>query len=226
MAQLCARLDYEFLNPDLAHTALTHRSAGGQNNERLEFLGDAMLDLVISEYLYEHRPDASEGDLSRLRASLVKRESLAVIANEMGLGDYLTLGSGELRTGGFSRKSILADALEALLAAIYLDRGYPAAKKVVLYLFAERLENLPASAALRDPKTRLQEWLQGRGMAIPAYEVIAVSGQAHEQQFQVECQVESLAFRAIGNGTSRRRAEQDAASGMLQQISDGQKSSS
>jgi len=222
LTQLFMRLGYEFSDSELARVALTHRSAGGFNNERLEFLGDAMLDLVIAEYLFQFRPQASEGDLSRLRASLVKRETLASIAAELELGDYLKLGSGELRTGGFNRSSILADALEALLAAIYLEGGYQAARDVVLALYADRLENLPESAALRDPKTQLQEWLQARGIDRPAYSVESVSGLAHEQQFKVICTVATLEISCEGHGTSRRRAEQDAAEAALSRIGNEQ----
>ncbi len=222
LAQLFKRLDYEFSDSTLINAALTHRSATGAHNERLEFLGDALLDLVISEWLYRGKPDATEGDLSRLRASLVKRDSLATIAAGLEIGDCLRLGVGELRTGGFRRSSILADALEAMLGAIYLDGGYDAARNTVLHLFAERLENLPESAALRDPKTELQEWLQARGIDRPEYRVEEVTGMAHEQKFHVVCNVSAFELSADGYGTSRRRAEQDAARAALSCISDEQ----
>ncbi|MDH3590206.1 MAG: ribonuclease III [Gammaproteobacteria bacterium] len=221
MAQLFARLDYEFTDPDLARAALTHRSAGGSHNERLEFLGDALLGMLIAETLFQQHPDAAEGDLSRLRASLVKGETLAEIATQLELGDFLVLGSGELRSGGFRRSSILADALEALLAAVYLDGGFDAARRVVDHLYSGHLENLPDSADLRDPKTRLQELLQARGAARPVYRVESVSGQAHEQEFQVICEVAALDTFAEGRGTSRRRAEQAAAQSVLDRVDNG-----
>ncbi|NNF59790.1 MAG: ribonuclease III [Gammaproteobacteria bacterium] len=218
MAQLLARLDYDFSDTGLARAALTHRSAAGAHNERLEFLGDALLDLVIAEQLYQRCPDASEGDLSRLRASLVRRDTLAFIAGLLELGDYLEMGTGELRSGGFRRSSVLADTLEALLGAIYLDGGYDASRRVVLSLYAERLSSLPDPAQLRDPKTRLQEYLQGRGEARPDYRIASVSGRAHEQKFEVVCEVDALALQASGQGSSRRRAEQRAAQALLELI--------
>lgn len=218
LAQLLARLDYDFVDAGLARAALTHRSAAGAHNERLEFLGDALLDLVIAEQLYQRCPQASEGDLSRLRASLVRRDTLASVAGTLELGDYLEMGTGELRSGGYRRRSVLADTLEALLGAIYLDGGYDVARRVVLSLYAERLENLPDPAQLRDPKTRLQEYLQGRGQQLPAYRIAAVSGLAHEQQFEVECEVAALELQATGQGSSRRRAEQCAAQALLDLI--------
>lgn len=222
LAQLFARLDYEFDDSSLLQSALTHRSAGSDHNERLEFLGDALLDLVISEWLYLAKGDANEGDLSRLRASLVRRDSLASIATSLELGDYLAMGPGELRTGGFRRNSILADTLEAVLGAIYLDGGYAAGRHVVLQLFNDRLESLPESAALRDPKSELQEWLQARGAERPEYRVETVTGMAHEQKFHVVCNVAAFQLSADGYGTSRRRAEQDAAREALNCISDEQ----
>lgn len=218
LTQLSARLSYEFADPELARAALTHRSAGSKHNERLEFLGDALLDLVIAEQLYQHRPDANEGDLSRLRASLVKRDTLASIATEIELGEHLVMGAGELRSGGFRRNSVLADTLEALLAAVYLDGGYAAARDVVQRLYAGRLNELPESAELRDPKTRLQEWLQGRGEALPDYRIESVSGMAHEQEFSVVCEVTALGLSSAGHGSSRRRAEQQAAQSILDQL--------
>ncbi len=220
LAQLTARLAYEFSDIDLARAALTHRSAGGKNNERLEFLGDALLDLVISEQLYHLRPQANEGDLSRLRASLVRRDALARLAGELDLGDYLALGPGELRSGGYRRKSILADALEALLGAIYLDGGYTRASEVVLALYRESLEKLPDAAELRDPKTLLQERLQARGLDRPEYRVDQVAGEAHQQRFTVVCQVSAFDVETRGEGSSRRRAEQAAARAALDEISD------
>lgn len=208
-------LHYRFEDADLLNQALTHRSAAGNNNERLEFLGDAVLDLVISDAVYRARPDASEGDLSRLRASLVKEKTLAALAAELGVGDYLVLGSGEKKTGGHRRESILADALESIFGAVYLDSGVEAAKKIIERVFAKRLDKLPAAADLRDPKTRLQEWLQARGMGLPEYEVVNVTGKAHKRTFDVRCSVEQAPGVTHGTSTTRRNAEQEAAAEML-----------
>lgn len=208
-------LDYECRDPALLEAALTHRSAGGSHNERLEFLGDAVLNCVIAKLIFSEFAAADEGDLSRFRASLVSGEALAVIAAEIQLGDQLRLGSGELKSGGFRRKSILADALEALFGAIYLDGGFEAAARVIERLFVARLDRLPSAAELKDPKTRLQEFLQAKGLPLPAYAVTVVSGEAHNQSFEVSCSVESLALKSIGTGGSRRRAEQAAAQELL-----------
>jgi len=212
------RLGYEPLDPALFQAALTHRSASGRNNERLEFLGDAVLNLVASDQLYRRHPAATEGDLSRLRARVVSAEPLADIAQALELGEALQLGSGELKTGGFRRQSILADALEALIGAIYLDRGLDAARAVVEPLLEPRIAAAPEPEALKDPKTRLQEWLQARGLPLPAYAVTGVSGQPHEQRFVVRCEVESLGAAASGDGSSRRRAEQEAARLLLERL--------
>lgn len=208
-------LEYRFADPALLIRALTHRSAAGTNNERLEFLGDAVLGFVISEAVFELRPDASEGDLSKLRSSLVKDASLAELASDLGLGEHLILGSGERKTGGHRRESILADALEAVFGAVYLDSGFDAACEVIERLFEQRLQSLPDAEDLRDPKTRLQEWLQGRGMALPAYELVSATGKAHAQRFAVTCTVNELSHSTDGNSTTRRKAEQQAARRML-----------
>ena len=208
-------LEYRFADSELLTRALTHRSAGGTNNERLEFLGDAVLDFVISEAVFELRPDASEGDLSKLRSSLVKDVSLAELAGDLGLGEHLILGSGERKTGGHRRESILADALEAIFGAVYLDSGFDTACEVIERVFEQRLQSLPDAADLRDPKTRLQEWLQGRRMALPEYELVSVTGKAHAQRFAVMCTVEELSHATEGNSTTRRKAEQQAARRML-----------
>lgn len=208
-------LQYRFQDADLFTRALTHRSAPGRNNERLEFLGDAVLDFVISDAVYRQRPDADEGDLSRLRASLVKDTSLAQLAADIGLGAFLILGSGERKTGGHRRESILADALEAIFGAVFLDAGFEAARDVIARVFAKRLEELPDGAALRDPKTLLQEWLQARKLALPDYALIQVSGKAHEQRFRVSCAVAALSQTTVGESTTRREAEQQAARDML-----------
>lgn len=209
-------LHYRFDDTSLLARALTHRSAAGPNNERLEFLGDAVLDFVISEAIFYLRPDADEGDLSRLRASLVKDTSLAKIASEIGLGEYLILGSGEKKTGGHRRESILADALEAIFGAVFLDSGFRAAREMIEQVFAERLDNLPDARDLRDPKTRLQEWLQGRKLALPQYDLLEVTGKDHKQKFSVSCSVLELSQTTQGVASSRRKAEQKAARDMLE----------
>lgn len=208
---LQARLDYAFQNTELAQAAVTHRSAGGRNNERLEFLGDAVLGLVIAEALYRQLGALAEGDLSRLRASLVNRDTLAELGQELALGELLLLGAGERKSGGFRRKSILADAIEALLGAVYLDGGFTAARDLVLHLFTGRLQSLPDPEQLKDAKTRLQEYLQGRGLAIPVYDMLEVRGKAHEQSFVVRCEIAALDIVTQGTGRSRRLAEQQAA---------------
>ena len=215
---LSRTLGYSFKDPDLLQAAVTHRSAGSKNNERLEFLGDAVLGHVIAEWLYAEFPEASEGQLSRLRASLVKRETLADIARNLAVGDYLRLGSGELKSGGFRRDSILADALEALFGGIVLDSGFESCRAIIHHLFAGRIDQLSAGDELKDPKTRLQEYLQSRKLDLPVYQVIEVSGKSHSQQFVVECRVDSVQQCSKGAGSSRRRAEQTAAEAMLEQL--------
>lgn len=212
------RLGYSPRDFSLFESALTHRSAAGQNNERLEFLGDSVLNLLVSERLYGRYPEATEGDLSRLRARVVSGPPLAAVAQGLGLGEMLRLGSGELKTGGFHRESILADALEALLGAVFLDGGLDAAREVVARLFDELIASAPDPAELKDSKTRLQEYLQARGLPLPSYGVLAVSGEPHAQAFRVGCTVEALQVRAEGEGSSRRRAEQAAAARALGEI--------
>jgi ribonuclease-3 len=211
------RLGYRFNDATLLEQALTHRSAGSRNNERLEFLGDAILGGVIASELYHQFPSAKEGRLSRLRASLVRRESLADIAQALQLGDYLQLGAGERRSGGHRRNSIMSDALEALLGAIYLDGGYEPCRECILGLFVGKLDSLADSTVLKDPKTRLQEFLQAQRKALPAYTVLEVSGQSHAQLFRVECSVADTGS-STGEGSSRRQAEQVAAENMLTQL--------
>ena len=217
-------LRYKFAATNLLDQALTHRSAGSNNNERLEFLGDSVLGLIVSEQLYQAEPRADEGGLSRIRASLVKRSTLAEIAAEIELGDLVRLGSGELKSGGHNRQSILADTLEAVLGAIFLDGGYPAAKNTILNIYGSRLENFPDEESLKDFKTRLQETLQGRGLPPPEYVVSDVSGAAHAREFQVACRVQSMSLETTGQGTSRRLAEQDAAGRALELLTDGEES--
>jgi ribonuclease-3 len=214
-----ARLGYAFRDPALLDAALTHRSASKHNYERLEFLGDSVLNFTTAVLLYGAYPGADEGDLSRYRATLVSGSSLAAVAAGLGLGDQLRLGSGELKTGGFRRGSILADALEALFGAVYLDGGMAAAHEVIGRLFADRLGQLPGAQELKDPKTRLQELLQSRGLPLPAYAVEEVSGEPHDQRFVASCDVAALEVRARGEGSSRRRAEQEAAQRVLERIS-------
>ena len=207
---------YRFRNADLLIQALTHRSAGGNNNERFEFLGDAILDFVISDAIFRLRPDASEGDMSRLRATLVKDSSLARLAVDLGIGDYLVLGSGELKSGGHRRESILADALEAIFAAVFLDAGVDAARAVIERVFEARLAALPQDGDLRDPKTRLQEWLQARQRGLPRYELVGVTGEPHRQRFSVTCAVDGVPCPTEGEATTRRKAEQKAADAMYE----------
>ena len=211
-------LGYGCGDPSLLDAALTHRSAGGPNNERLEFLGDAVLNCVVARLVYREYPSSPEGELSRFRASLVSGESLAVIAAELGLGDHLKMGSGELKSGGFRRKSILADGFEALLGAIYLDGGFDAVADVIERQFLPRLDRLPTAAELKDPKTRLQEALQARSLPLPVYAVESISGEAHNQHFKVSCRAETLGLKADGEGASRRGAEQEAAQKVLEQL--------
>jgi ribonuclease III len=215
-------LDYEFRDDKLLEAALTHRSAGGAHNERLEFLGDAVLNCVVAMLVFREFAAADEGALSRFRASLVSGESLAVVAAELGVGDRLHLGSGELKSGGFRRKSILADGFEAILGAIYLDGGFPAAERVIDRVFTPRLMHLPSATDLKDPKTRLQETLQARGLPIPSYLIESISGKAHQQVFRVSCSAGSMNIMAVGEGPSRRAAEQAAAKGLLEQIAAAQ----
>jgi ribonuclease-3 len=214
---LAERLGIRFSDPDLLDQALTHRSFGPANNERLEYLGDAVLSFVVAELLFRRFPAASEGELSRYRASLVSGEALAALAAELGLGERLRLGDGEMKSGGQRRATILADALEAVFGAVYLDQGLDAARRAAERLLGGALAALPEAAALKDPKTRLQEWLQGRGHALPAYTVLEVSGEPHEQRFRVRCDIPELSLSAIAEGSSRRRAEQEAAQRILEE---------
>jgi ribonuclease-3 len=209
-------LGHKFLQPALCHAAVTHRSAGAEHNERLEFLGDAILNCSVARMLYHAHPLVDEGGLSRLRATLVSGETLAQIAGELGLGEHLRLGLGELKTGGFRRASILADALEALLGAIFLDSGFDAAAAAVARIIGPRMVELPSAETLKDPKTRLQEALQARGLALPVYTLTAVSGDPHAQSFTVSCEVPVFELAAVGEGGSRRRAEQLAAAKLLE----------
>ena len=218
LAALERLLGHAFANPELARQALTHRSFGTPHNERLEFLGDSLLNCAVATLLYERFPQLPEGDLSRLRATLVNQSALSETALGVGLGERLRLGEGELKSGGFRRPSILADALEALLGAVFLDAGFEAVRKAVARLLGERLDRARDAPVDKDPKTALQEHLQGRGLNLPRYAVQKTEGEAHDQTFIVECRVDDLGLAATGRGASRRAAEQDAAQGVLAQI--------
>jgi ribonuclease III len=218
LAELERRLGHKFGNPELARQALTHRSFGTPHNERLEFLGDSLLNCAVATILYERFPQRPEGDLSRLRAGLVNQASLSEVATRLGLGERLRLGEGELKSGGFRRPSILADSLEALLGAVFLDAGFEATRAAVAHVLSEKLERAANAPVDKDPKTALQEHLQGRGLALPRYAVQKTEGEAHEQTFIVECRVDDLGVVASGTGASRRAAEQAAAEGVLAQL--------
>lgn len=209
-------LDYEFSNIQLLETATTHRSVGMRNNERLEFLGDSVLGFVIADQLFHQFPEADEGQLSRLRASLVKKETLAKIGRELSVGKFLRLGQGELKSGGHSRDSILADAVEAIIAAIYLDAGYDKARQFILNLYATLLRQVSLQKGQKDPKTQLQELLQSKKMELPVYKVVESTGPQHKQQFVISCSVKGLDIFASGKGESKRKAEQDAAQKILE----------
>ena len=208
---LSKKLNYEFTDNALLKQALTHRSVGARNNERLEFLGDGALNFIIASEIYHLKPDYREGQLTRLRADLVRGVTLAEVAREIGLGDYLKLGSGELKSGGFDRDSILADGLEALLGAVYLDSDFNTLREVIRLLFKSRLQQLPEAEPQKDPKTRLQEYLQARKLPLPAYELVETRGQDHARTFVVHARIDEITLDARAEGSSRRRAEQAAA---------------
>jgi ribonuclease-3 len=208
---LPARLGHAFARPALLEQALTHRSFGARHNERLEFVGDAVLNCVVARALYDRFPELPEGDLSRVRAALVNRDALADVARRLGLGDALRVGEGELRSGGTERPSILADALEAVFGAVFLDAGYDAARATVERTFADVLRDADPTVLGKDPKTRLQEWLQGRRLPVPEYRVVEVGGEQHAQTFTAECAIPALGLATQGTGASRRQAEQAAA---------------
>ena len=214
MASETIALGHSFSDALLLEQALTHRSAGRRNNERLEFLGDALLNLIVAEHIFERFPKASEGEMTRLRAALVNGSALAELAREEDVGDILKLGPGELKTGGFRRDSILADSFEALIAAIYLDAGWDNCRKHVRRLFASRLETADFKTS-KDPKTTLQELLQANALALPAYDLVSTRGDDHDKEFEVECAISALKLSATGRGSSRRAAEQAAAENIL-----------
>lgn len=211
-------LGYSFKRQELLSQAVTHRSFSADHNERLEFLGDSILNMVVAMLLFERYAHLREGELSRLRAMFVKQDALAQIAQELNLGQYLRLGEGEVKSGGRSRPSILADAVEASLGAVFLDGGFEAVRGVITRLYAKRLEGFDPARSLKDPKTALQEYLQGRHLPLPEYSLAEIRGEAHAQEFEVCCAVPSLSLQAHGSGASRRIAEQSAAATILAQL--------
>lgn len=211
-------LGHEFADPELMRLALTHRSAGNPNNERLEFLGDSIVNHVIAEYLFQRFPEAREGEMSRMRAALVRGDTLAEVARELNLGDHLVLGAGERKSGGRRRGSILADALEALAGAILLDSDFDTCRRRILDWYRERLAAVSLENDAKDPKTRLQEFLQGSGHPLPEYELLGILGDDHNQQFHVACRLSSPSLQVEGSGSSRRKAEQAAARSALERL--------
>jgi len=216
ITKLSKKIGYTFNDPNLLIQALTHRSAKGEHNERLEFLGDSILGFVIAEALFEQFPKHDEGDLTRMRSSLVKGVTLAELGRDFNLGEHLILGPGELKSGGHRRESILEDAIEAIMGAVYLDSDITRCKTLILSWFSQRLNDIKPGNEQKDPKTRLQEYLQGRKIALPVYDVIDTSGQSHNQQFVVRCLTEVIDNEVIAKGTSRRKAEQAAAQQVLE----------
>jgi ribonuclease-3 len=217
-AALEKRLGHRFGDASLLAQALTHRSFGPQNNERLEFLGDGVLGCAMAQELYARFPKLSEGKLTRLRASLVSEVALAGVAGELGLAPFIRLGEGELASSPLPRPSILADALEALVGAVFLDAGYDAARRMVVHTFGALIDRLDPERPAKDAKTQLQELLQAARRPLPEYRIVAVKGEAHRQSFEIECVVADPEFRATGSGTSRQRAEQQAAKAMLDKL--------
>lgn len=222
LTRLINALGYSFNDSELLLEALTHRSASSRNNERLEFLGDSILNFVIADELFRLYPKHPEGDLSRIRASLVKKEGLALVANDLALGDYLVLGSGELKSGGYRRASILADAVEAIFGAVYLDGGFDACRQLILRLYQDQIKHIPDPSLLKDPKTRLQELLQAEKFDLPDYELISVTGKSHQQVFHIACKVEQLGIHTRGEAASRRKAEQIAAKAAIDEFENRQ----
>ena len=218
LPRLLQLLDREVLDSEWFAKAITHRSASKKNNERLEFLGDSVLSLVIANHLFDRFPDVNEGDLSRLRSHLVRGATLARIAAANQLGDYLKLGAGELKSGGFRRESIMEDAFEAIIGAAYLVKGFDYVRGYILDVFRDELANLPDPASLKDPKSRLQEWLQSRSRPLPEYRVLDISGEAHDQTFTAECRVSEPEIVTQAQGSSRRKAEQAAAALALEKV--------
>ncbi|MDD9176255.1 ribonuclease III [Aliivibrio finisterrensis] len=218
LQRLEKKIGYQFKDENYLKLALTHRSANGTHNERLEFLGDSILSFVIADELYHRFPKVDEGDMSRMRATLVRGHTLAELGREFQLGDYLYLGPGELKSGGFRRDSILADAVEAIIGAIYLDSDTEIIRGIILSWYQTRLDSIEPGVSQKDPKTRLQEYLQGRRKPLPTYTVTKIKGEAHNQEFTIECIVAGLDTPVIGKGSSRRKAEQSAADIALGQL--------
>ncbi|MFQ5470937.1 MAG: ribonuclease III [Gammaproteobacteria bacterium] len=216
LSKLCEKINYSFSSVHLLNSALTHRSAGKNNNERLEFLGDSILNFIIADALFLRFPDATEGQLSRIRAHLVKGETLAKIAIEIKVGNHLILGQGEKKSGGYRRDSILAGAMEAIIGAAYIDGGFEKTQQMVLDVYKDYLSAVSPGEVTKDPKTRLQEYLQSKQLALPVYDVKSVAGSDHAQHFTVACYLEKLENPFHGEGGSRRKAEQDAASKALE----------
>jgi ribonuclease III len=217
-AALCSRIGYEFMQPQLLQRALTHRSYSAANNERLEFLGDSVLNCTIARHLFDNYPDLPEGDLSRLRSNLVNQQTLCTLAQQLSLGELLLLGEGERKSAGHRRPSILADAMEALFGAVFLDGGFEAASQVVLGQYVPFIAQADVQTLGKDAKTLLQEYLQGRKLALPKYTVLATEGEAHAQRFRVECEIAQLKLTTRGDGSSRRSAEQAAAADAYRQL--------
>lgn len=221
--RLTRALGHDFKNLSYLHVALTHRSKGSQNYERLEFLGDSILGFVIAQWLYESFPDYGEGRLSRVRASLVRKETLASVARELHLSDYLILGEGELKSGGFNRDSILSDVIESIIGAIYLDDSLQSARDFIYRTFAEKMENIDEAISYKDSKSKLQEMVQKNGQSLPIYNVIDICGEQHEQVFTVDCHLDDVDQVVTAKGSSRRLAEQNAAKKMLSLVNNNDK---
>ncbi len=212
-------IGYTFKQPQLLKTALTHRSYSVTHNERLEFLGDSLLNCIIAHVLYQHYPEATEGELSRLRAYLVQEKTLAELARQIQLGSYLHLGLGELKTGGADRESLLADTLEALIAAIFLDSNFEIAQQFILSIFNDKLKSISSiNISTKDAKTTLQEYLQSHKRPLPVYEILSTTGEAHQQTFTIRCRVQSLGIETLGTSTNRKKAEQVAAKAFLEKL--------
>jgi ribonuclease-3 len=221
LAQLCEKLDYQFQDKRLLEAALSHRSYQENNNERLEFLGDSILNTVITIALFKKYPDVREGELSRIRASLVREETLASLAVNFKLGNYLRLGAGERKSGGAQRDSILADTVEAIIGAMYLDQGIAICEEKVLQWYAPYIETWQEVPQTKDPKSSLQEYLQSHKLSLPIYSIVNIAGAQHQQTFHVECRVKELSYKMAGSGNTRRRAEQEAAQKMLEKLQNG-----
>jgi len=218
IGQLQQRLGYQFIDPDLLTLALSHRSVAAENNERLEFLGDSILGLVVTDFLYREFPQAREGDLSRMRSHIVRGESLAEVAKQLALGPDLLLGSGEMKSGGHRRDSILGDTVEALIGAVYLDRGIEAAREIVTAWFKSFFDSALQAQPVKDAKTALQEWLQHRNKPLPDYQLVSTGGEAHSRLFTVSCKIAAVEAAMTATASSRRRAEQMVAEQLLEEV--------